>query len=140
MSEESGSYLIAGITEADETEIYPGNYSRMFRANTARALDESNLSVYALAFLKRFEGYITNKYNAIKIDNKYPTIKILANKLQVKPTKMSYILNELEEKGFRKRDRDGRNIIIYFNPYLFSAWKKVKNTTLNMFHEYIRYY
>lgn len=107
-------------------------FNRGFRVDTAEMMKENNLSVYALAFIARFEPYIFFPYNYIVVNAKHPTIKEYMEMLKISERKVFELLNELENAQVIKRIKTGKEVVIYFNPFLYSSGSPIHIDTYLM--------
>jgi len=100
--------------------------------NMKKLLNE-DISIYSLAFITKFQGYIEFPTNVIVIDGTPPSTTEMAKLMCVSQRKMMQILKELESKEIIKRVRIGWNIAILFNPFIYSAGTVVDIETYNYF-------
>lgn len=108
-------------------------FNKIFRGDMKVLLKENKLSIHALAFIGMFEHYISFTRNNLIIDCENPSIEKLCEMLGIKRSKMFEILKELEEKHIIKRTKNGKDLIIYFNPFLFCAGGLVHQDTYELF-------
>lgn len=107
-------------------------FNRGFRVDTAEMMKENNLSVYALAFIARFQPHIYFPYNYVIVSAKHPTIKEYAKMLDVSERKIYDLFKELEEAFVIKRIKHGSELVIYFNPFLYSSGNPIHIDTYTM--------
>lgn len=81
-------------------------------------LTNSALDVYSLAFMARFTPYVSHPENSLQVNGSYPTTTELAYLLGIKKNKLLEILKALRFYDVIRTEKNGRGIIIYFNPYL----------------------
>lgn len=96
-------------------------FNRGFRVDTTEMMKENNLSVYALAFIARFQPHIYFPYNYIVVNSQHPSIKDYMEILKISERKVFELLNELEAAYVIKRIKTGKELVIYFNPFLYSS-------------------
>lgn len=108
-------------------------FNKVFRGDMKMMLKENKLSIHALAFIGMFENYVVFTRNNLVVDCENPSIEKLCEMLGVKRSKMFEILKELEEKYIIKRVKNGKDLIIYFNPFLFCAGGYVHKDTYELF-------
>jgi hypothetical protein len=108
-------------------------FNKIFRGDMKMLLKNNNLSIHALAFIGMFEHYICFTRNNLIVDCENPTIEKLCKMLGIKRSKMFEILKELEDKYIIKRTKSGKDLIIYFNPFLFCSGGVVHKDTYDLF-------
>jgi hypothetical protein len=105
----------------------------MFRGDLKMLYKEQDLSIHALAFIAMFSAYIYFPKNHLIVDSQNPNIDKLCEMLKVKKSKMFEILKELENKYIIKRVKNGKDLIIYFNPFLFCSGGVAHKDTYELF-------
>lgn len=132
------------IIRARDGQLYPCAkikeryvFNKVFRVEVRNMLDSSNLSIYALAFITKFEPHLYFPTNSVVINGKRPTIEQMWEMLGVKKTKMYEILKELEKHDVIKRIDLNGFPVIYFNPFLYSCGGLVDRDTYNYFEDSI---
>lgn len=108
-------------------------FNKVFRGDMKMLLSNVKLSIYALGFIGMFENYINFTRNNLVVDSQNPSIEKLCEMLNVKRSKMFQILKELEDNYIIKRAKNGKDLIIYFNPFLFCAGGLVHKDTYKLF-------
>jgi hypothetical protein len=109
------------------------NFNKMFRSDLKMLYKNQNLSIHALAFIGLFSTFIYFPKNNLIVDSQNPNIEKLCEMMKVKRSKMFEILKELEEKYIIKRSKNGKDLIIYFNPFLFCSGGVIHNDTYELF-------
>lgn len=107
-------------------------FNRGFRVDAVEMMKENNLSIYALTFIARFEPHIYFPYNYVIVNAKHPTIKEYANILDISERKMYDLFKELEDAYVIKRIKHGSELVIYFNPFLYSSGNPIHIDTYLM--------
>jgi len=108
-------------------------FNKIFRKIVSEIMEDSNLDNGCLAFIARFSPLIIFPYNYVQIDKKFPTMELMASKVNIERRKLYEILNILEKHEFIKREKHGKSSIIYFNPFLYSTGPKIALSTYKLF-------
>jgi hypothetical protein len=103
-------------------------FVKSFHVELDKYYSKINLSIYSLAFIARFSPCIEFPFNHIKIDNDFPSGDLLAKKLNIGRNKLFEALNELEFFNIIKREKFGKQSVIYFNPFLYSRGLVLEST------------
>jgi hypothetical protein len=107
-----------------------------YRVDLKNLFNQGNkLSIPSLAFIARFSPYILFPQNCLVINEKNPTTAVLWEELGVKKSTMYEILGELKKFDIIKMVRQGRENIIYFNPFLYCAGNVVLEETYQLFKD-----
>lgn len=88
---------------------------------------------WELAFLTRFIGYLEFPSNRLIIDGFFPSVEELCSLMGCKENKLYEILRNLEYFEIIKKQKSGRQSLIYFNPYIISTGISVNKATCEMF-------
>lgn len=108
-------------------------FNKVFRGDLKMLYDDIKLSIYAHGFISRFIPLLNFPFNNIIVNNQIPTVETLSEMLNIKRSKMFEILKELEQSDIIKRCKDGKNTVIYFNPFLFCGGLMVHYDTYKLF-------
>ena len=107
-------------------------FNKTFRVEL-RCVMNNNLSLGSLAFIARFEPYISFPSNTIVIDSRHPSLDDYKDKLKVGRNKIYEILKELEYYDVIKRVKLNGEYIIYFNPFLYASGFVTEKSTYDLF-------
>jgi hypothetical protein len=103
------------------TNVKEGFDFRKIMYVSVQGLFKNKLSIYSKAFIGQFTAYLSFPDNLIKIDKRCPSIEDFAELMGVGKNKIYEILKELEKFEVVKREKNGKGILVYFNPYLYSV-------------------
>ncbi|MDD4358877.1 MAG: hypothetical protein PHY30_03635 [Candidatus Pacebacteria bacterium] len=120
------------------TEIKQGyTFNKVFRVEVRNMFKANKLSIYAKGFIANMEPFLYFPTNTIVIDGKNPDMNKLCEMLEVKQAKMYRVLKELEDNEIIKRVKINGNMIIFFNPFLYSCGGIVDLETYKLFEKSI---
>jgi hypothetical protein len=110
-------------------------FGKVFRVAVRELMEKNKPSRNALSFIAIMEPYIYFPTNSIIYYGKSPSLKDLENIVGLKKTALYDVLNELEDKDVIKKIKRDGNIIIYFNPFLYSSGAFVLKDTYELFRK-----
>ena len=108
-------------------------FGKVFRVSVRELLEKDRPSKNALAFIALLEPYIYFPTNSIIYHGKSPSLKELEDIVELKKSTLYSVLKELEEKDVIKKVKKNGNIIIYFNPFLYSSGAFILKDTYDLF-------
>jgi hypothetical protein len=115
-------------------KVKPNHYfQKVFRVEVRELMKRKELSKNARMFIGTLQTFLYFPTNAVIVDGHNPTSEELIDLLDVGRSTYFNTLQELEEKEIIKRVKRNGDIVIYFNPFLFSAGGVVDKETLEMF-------
>lgn len=130
----SGDTIRVYIRRGKDNQGRSFKFQKVFKKWTGKLFKE-DLGIWEKAAIAEFLNHLYYPYNYLYLENerKHPKIADLAKLLDCKPNKMQEILKKLESLDVIKRIKEGRNNIIYVNPYLYCAGQDVDIETAVLF-------
>jgi glutathionyl-hydroquinone reductase len=110
---------------------------KVFRVAVRDLMENGNLSKNAKSFIACMQPYIYFPCNYIVYKCGNPDTKELTKMFDMGKTTLFETLKELEDKGVIKRIKRGGQMIIYVNPFLYSAGGLVEKDTYELFKDSI---
>lgn len=108
-------------------------FLKVFRVEVRELMKSKELSKNARMVIGTLQTFLYFPTNAVIIDGKNPTAEELMDILDLSRSTYFNTMQELESKEIIKRVKRNGDIVIYFNPFLFSAGGVVDRETYQMF-------
>lgn len=119
-------------------KIAPKNlFMKVFRVAVRDLMENGNLSKNAKSFIACMQPYIYFPCNYIVYKCGNPNTEELTKMFDMGRSTLFDTLKELEEKEVVKRIKRGGQMIIYVNPFLYSAGGLVERDTYELFKDSI---
>jgi len=113
-------------------------FGKVFRVALKELMESKVLGKNSKMIIATLEPYLAFPKNYVLVKSKVPTIKELEEMVELKRTALYESLKELEDNDVIHRVKIGKQIIIYFNPFLYCSGVAISNDTYEMF-KYSKY-